>query len=119
MSSRNPRLELGQRVEYISSGKRIYGKLAYGPNGFHVKPNENDWCGVVLDEPLGKNNGTVQGKQYFSCPDNYGIFVRSHLLKPVFESKIPSNRSQTSTPGFHMFFWIIHKKISVIEVLIE
>ena len=94
------RLEVGQRVEYmLAGGKRVLGKLVYGPGNFHVKPNEYDWCGVVLDEPLGKNNGTVQGRQYFQCLDNYGIFVRANSLRPVFESRIPSNRSHSSTPG--------------------
>ena len=34
------------------------------------------WIGVILDEANGKNNGTVQGKKYFSCDDNHGMFVR-------------------------------------------
>lgn len=34
------------------------------------------WIGVILDEEKGKNNGTVQGKTYFSCDPNHGIFVR-------------------------------------------
>ena len=34
------------------------------------------WIGVILDEAKGKNNGTVQGKTYFSCADEHGIFVR-------------------------------------------
>lgn len=34
------------------------------------------WIGVVLDDAKGKNNGTVQGKRYFACEDNHGIFVR-------------------------------------------
>ena len=34
------------------------------------------WIGVVLDDAVGKNNGTVQGKKYFSCEENHGIFVR-------------------------------------------
>ncbi|KAF9111259.1 hypothetical protein BGX27_005174 [Mortierella sp. AM989] len=34
------------------------------------------WVGVQYDEPLGKNNGTVQGVHYFTCPANYGSFVR-------------------------------------------
>jgi dynactin 1 len=35
-----------------------------------------DWIGVEYDTPTGKNNGTVQGIQYFSCRDRYGMFVR-------------------------------------------
>ena len=34
------------------------------------------WIGVTLDEAKGKNNGTVQGRSYFTCEDNHGIFVR-------------------------------------------
>ena len=34
------------------------------------------WIGVELDGPNGKNNGSVQGKSYFSCRDGYGVFVR-------------------------------------------
>ena len=34
------------------------------------------WIGVVLDDAKGKNNGSVQGKKYFTCEDNHGIFVR-------------------------------------------
>ena len=34
------------------------------------------WIGVALDEAKGKNNGTVQGKRYFTCEESHGIFVR-------------------------------------------
>ena len=39
------------------------------------------WVGVELDEPVGKNNGTVQDKEYFSCPDRHGIFTLQSRLQ--------------------------------------
>lgn len=40
----------------------------------HFKPGY--WIGVHYDEPSGKNNGTVDDKFYFSCPDKYGAFIK-------------------------------------------
>jgi len=42
--------------------------------------SEGEWFGAHLDEPLGKNDGTVRGKKYFECPMNHGIFVRRSLV---------------------------------------
>jgi kinesin family protein 13 len=33
-----------------------------------------------LDAPTGKNDGTVQGIQYFTCRPKHGIFVRADKL---------------------------------------
>ncbi|XP_073848830.1 kinesin heavy chain 73 isoform X2 [Musca autumnalis] len=38
------------------------------------------WIGVELDTPTGKNDGTVQGIQYFQCKPKHGIFVRFDKL---------------------------------------
>uniref|UniRef100_A0AAG5DCD4 Kinesin motor domain-containing protein n=1 Tax=Anopheles atroparvus TaxID=41427 RepID=A0AAG5DCD4_ANOAO len=38
------------------------------------------WIGVELDTPTGKNDGTVQGMQYFDCRPKHGIFVRADKL---------------------------------------
>ena len=65
----------GMRVEVV--GKGLIGTISYvGMTTF--APGK--WVGVTLDEPNGKNDGEVQGKRYFSCPPNHGIFVRQTQL---------------------------------------
>lgn len=46
------------------------------------------WAGIVLDEPIGKNDGSVAGVRYFQCEDGRGIFTRpSKLSKTALQEK--------------------------------
>ncbi len=56
------------------------------------------WCGIELDEPRGKNNGSVQGIRYFSCPQDSGIFVPLSKveLDPIGEARARAKTSVTS-----------------------
>ncbi|XP_038586417.1 dynactin subunit 1-like isoform X6 [Micropterus salmoides] len=75
-SSKPPKI--GSVVEVIGKGQR--GTVAYiGATLFA----SGKWVGVILNEPKGKNDGTVQGKRYFTCEENHGIFVRQSQIQVV------------------------------------
>ena len=49
------------------------------------------WYGVELEMAVGKNNGSVNGKSYFVCDDQKGLFVK--------KSQIRLDRSATKATG--------------------
>lgn len=62
------------------------------------------WAGVELKGGFsgkGKNNGTVNGKQYFPCPENCGVFVSIVKLSPptVGPGAMPRPSSVASARG--------------------
>ncbi len=45
-------------------------------------PGVGAWIGIELDEPTGKNDGSVKGgKKYFECKANHGVFVRAERVE--------------------------------------
>ncbi|XP_058447001.1 dynactin subunit 1 isoform X2 [Malaya genurostris] len=86
-------LKVGQRIEV--SGKDVRGSIAYiGMTSFAV----GKWIGVILDEPKGKNNGSIKGQTYFSCDENYGMFVRPTQLIFLDDAGNPIDSGEVQTP---------------------
>ncbi|XP_033636643.1 CAP-Gly domain-containing linker protein 4-like isoform X2 [Asterias rubens] len=69
------------------------------------------WAGVALDEPDGKNNGSVAGISYFECPSNHGIFAPLSKI-----SKDGSPRPGTPKADSGVPLAVIHRKIDVSHV---
>ncbi|XP_043271719.1 CAP-Gly domain-containing linker protein 1 [Venturia canescens] len=88
---------IGDRVIVSSSQGSKAGVLRFlGPTQFA----SGDWCGVELDEPVGKNDGSVGEIRYFECRPRYGLFAPLHKV-----SRSPSSRRTSST-------CIVHKPVS-------
>lgn len=41
---------------------------------------EGTWLGVELRGPTGRNDGSVQGRRYFTCKPNHGLIVRPNKV---------------------------------------
>lgn len=39
------------------------------------------WVGIEFDEPLGKNDGSIKGRQYFSARPTHGSFIKPELVE--------------------------------------
>ncbi|AOA65097.1 Large subunit of the dynactin complex [Komagataella phaffii CBS 7435] len=82
-------MKVGERIQVkgVDGVVRFKGQTQFA---------DGEWVGVELDQPTGKNNGSVQGVQYFTIgkPDAndttnlYGIFVRSTILEAPDNSRL-------------------------------
>lgn len=101
-SRRNPfvegEIQIGDRVLVVGQRTgtvRFYGTTRFAP-GF--------WCGIELDKPYGKNDGSVAGVQYFSCLSRYGVFAPPSRVQKLTGSldsltDVSSSKMNHSFPG--------------------
>ncbi|KFU87409.1 CAP-Gly domain-containing linker protein 4 [Chaetura pelagica] len=82
-------LKLGDRV--VIAGHKV-GTLRFcGTTEFA----SGQWAGIELDEPEGKNNGSVGKVQYFKCAPKHGIFAPLSKISKAPSHKKSSGRSSS------------------------
>uniref|UniRef100_A0A9J7YNX6 Si:dkeyp-47f9.4 n=1 Tax=Cyprinus carpio carpio TaxID=630221 RepID=A0A9J7YNX6_CYPCA len=94
----SPEVHLGERVLVVGQRTgvvRYYGKTSFAP-GF--------WLGIELDKPSGKNDGSVGGVRYFSCPPKHGVFAPPSRVQRIHGSvdclsELSSSRMNYSFTG--------------------
>lgn len=67
---------IGSRCEIQPGGRR--GRIAWVGSTTATTEDEQQWVGIVLDEPVGNNDGTFpeNKKRYFEAKQRHGAFCR-------------------------------------------
>ena len=82
------RFRIGDRVNVtLSEGPVRKAEVRFNGRIEDIAPGY--FIGVVYDEPVGKNDGSVFGRRYFECKQGKGGFVRPNLVSQDFEYKAP------------------------------
>ncbi|ETV88375.1 hypothetical protein H257_00013 [Aphanomyces astaci] len=63
-------IQIGDKVVVAMSRQ---GTVAFVGNVHYCK---GDMVGIVFDEAVGKNNGTIKGVEYFTCAPQHGLMVQ-------------------------------------------
>ncbi|KAF9698589.1 hypothetical protein EKO04_003712 [Ascochyta lentis] len=74
---------VGQKIE---TNTHRTGIVKY-VGSIHVA--EGAWLGIDLQEPTGKNDGSVRGERYFDCPPQHGLFVKETDILQILAQPAP------------------------------
>ncbi|KAF1925394.1 uncharacterized protein M421DRAFT_423721 [Didymella exigua CBS 183.55] len=75
--------KVGQRIETNTHRTGIVKYVGL----IHVA--EGAWLGIDLQEPTGKNDGSVRGERYFDCPPHHGLFVKETDILRIISQPAP------------------------------
>ncbi|DAZ92932.1 TPA: hypothetical protein N0F65_005832 [Lagenidium giganteum] len=83
-------LDVGDRV--CIPDKELFGFVRFLGE---IEGVRGVWVGIELDEPYGKNDGSVKGRYYFHCKPKHGVFARPHqVFLTISGSKLVQQQQQ-------------------------
>ncbi|KAK4580342.1 hypothetical protein LTR86_000545 [Recurvomyces mirabilis] len=74
-------IKVGARCRLLPDDDARRGEVKFIGDVPEITGVVGAWVGVVLDEPTGKNDGSVKGTRYFECKANCGVFVRAERVE--------------------------------------
>jgi tubulin-folding cofactor B len=73
-------VKVGARCRLLPDSDHRRGKVRFVGEVKEI-PGVGAWIGIELDEPTGKNDGSVKGTRYFECKAGHGVFVRAERVE--------------------------------------
>jgi hypothetical protein len=89
------RFSLGARV-IVDPGERKAAVMYIGKIE-EIAPGY--WVGVMYDEPMGKNDGSIKGRRYFECPHDHGGFLRPDHISVDANPPPPRVKKEAEAPA--------------------
>ncbi len=79
---KNKGIEVGKRCRVGTDDSRR-GEVMYVGEVAQIPGGHGKWIGVKLDEPVGKNDGSIGGKRYWGKDGDsrFGVFVRPERVE--------------------------------------
>lgn len=74
-------IQQGVRCRLLPDSDHRRGTVQYVGDVPEIPGGIGAWVGVALDEPTGKNDGSIKGRRYFESQPNFGVFVRPERLE--------------------------------------
>ena len=74
-------IEVGKRCQLLPDSDGRRGEVAFIGVVEQIPGTKGPWVGVRLDEPTGKNDGSIEGTRYFETKEKCGVFVRPERVE--------------------------------------
>lgn len=74
-------IAVGRRCQLLPAADGRRGTVAFIGPVEQIPGSIGPWVGVRLDEPTGKNDGSVGGVRYFDAQEKHGVFIRPERIE--------------------------------------